>query len=80
MRGTKPEGGIVTFFRFNHLSLFLESVRQIAVCIRKIWLQLNSTTIRINGQIDEPILNNLNDYLFFLKEHQCFTKIILNLS
>lgn len=34
----KPEGGIVTFFRLDHLALLLEGVCQIAIRIWKIWL------------------------------------------
>lgn len=51
----QPEGGIVTFFRLNHLALFFEGVRQIAVRIWEVGLQFDSASICVDGQIDKPV-------------------------
>lgn len=40
----------------NYLSFFFERIRQIAVCIGKIRLQLDGPTISINCQIDKSLL------------------------
>lgn len=52
---TQPQCSIITLLCFNHLTLFLEGICQIAVCIGEVGLQLNGTAICVNSQVNEPI-------------------------
>ena len=45
---------VVAFLGLDHLTLFLERVRQIAVGIWEIWLELDRAPVRVDRQIDEP--------------------------
>jgi len=55
MRRTKPQSCIVAFFRVLHVTLLLQGVRQVAVGIREVWLQLNGTSVCVNCQVNKPV-------------------------
>lgn len=40
----------------THLSLLLERIRQVAIGVREVWLQLDRPAIRVDRQIDEALL------------------------
>ncbi len=40
----------------SYIAFLLQCISEIAVCIRKVWLQLNGTTVSINGQVNQTLL------------------------
>ena len=56
MSGTELESRVVALLGLMNQPLLLESIGQVAVSVREVWLQLNSSSIGIDGQVDEPLL------------------------
>ena len=56
MSGTELQSSVVTLLRLVNQSLLLESIGQITVGVREVRLQLNSSSIGINGEVDKPLL------------------------
>ena len=56
MSGTQLESRIVTLLRLVNQTLLFESIGQITVGVREVRLQLNSSSIGINGEVDKPLL------------------------
>ena len=56
MSGTQLQGRVVTLLRLVNQSLLLESIGQVTVGVWEVGLQLNSSSIGIDGQVDEPLL------------------------
>lgn len=54
VRGAELESGVVGGFGLRHQSLLLERVREIAVGVRKVWLQLDRSAISVDRQVDQP--------------------------
>ena len=56
MSGTELESRVVALLGLMNQPLLLESIGQVAVSVREVWLQLNSSSIGVDGQVDEPLL------------------------
>ena len=56
MCGTQLECRVVTLLALLHQPLLLEGVGQVAVGIREVRLQLDGSSVGINGEVDETLL------------------------
>lgn len=56
MARTETEGCIVAIFRFGDLAFFFEGVGKVAIGIREVWLEFNSTTVSVDCKVDETLL------------------------
>ncbi len=54
--GTELQSGVVGRLRLCHQALFFQGVRQVAVRIGEVGLQLDRSTIRVDGQIDQTTI------------------------
>uniref|UniRef100_A0A2M3ZRC1 Putative secreted peptide n=1 Tax=Anopheles braziliensis TaxID=58242 RepID=A0A2M3ZRC1_9DIPT len=52
----QAQRNVVALFGLLHLALLLQRVGQVAVCVRKVGLQINRPAVRIDGQIDQTLL------------------------
>ena len=55
---TQSQRRVVTFLSIFHVSLLLQSVRQVTVRIREVGLQFDGTTVRVNCQVNQPSTSN----------------------
>ncbi len=53
MMWTESKSGVVTVLSILNLTFLFISVCQIAICIGKVGLELNCTTVGIDGEINE---------------------------
>lgn len=54
--GTQPQCRVVALLRLLHLPFLLERVGEVAVRIGEVRLQLDSTAICVDSQVDESLL------------------------
>ena len=56
MSRTQLECRVVALLGLVNQTLLLEGIGQITVGVREVGLELDSSSIGINGQVDEPLL------------------------
>ena len=53
---TQLQSLVVALNSLGQLSLLLEGIGEVAVCIGKVGLELNGSSVGINGQFSQPLL------------------------
>ena len=51
---TQSQRRVVALLGILHVSLLLQRVRQVAIRVREVRLQLNRTSVRVDGEVNEP--------------------------
>jgi len=53
---TQSQCRVVALLRVLHVALLLQRVRQVAVRVREVRLQLDRATVRVNRQVNQPAI------------------------
>ena len=78
MVGLQGEGLVVALFSLVHVPLLLESIRQVAVGVREVGLQLYGASVHLNGLVDFPenekkknnVVQSLSDKLIHITTYK----------